>query len=189
MSPGPDDRPSVYLVGLRLRTTTAGADVYTLLLMYDGTGEGQDRPLTRDGAIVWFADPELASWALEGADEEFRGANLRIEAAELVLDLPRVLRLVAEGRDDQNATIVDCLNALLDIVPATGFALSPGHRKCLSDLADHATFSTDIEAFMADQAHDRETILDALVWCVGAIALNSELLSPDTGPLDEHIDG
>ncbi|HEU4559484.1 MAG TPA: hypothetical protein VFS20_16615 [Longimicrobium sp.] len=162
-----DDGPSVYLIGLRLCRTTPVAD------LYDGDVDGQDRPLTRDGDVVWFATPELASSAMDGADEAFRSANLIIDQTALVVDFPRVLRLVAEGKDDPDGTVVNALNVLLDIVPATGFSMTVAQRKALSELADHATFSTEIGAFLDQPEHRREAVLDAIVWCVGAVALNS----------------
>ena len=175
----PFEPANVYLVGFHVGASSASADFYTLVLLHDGSVPGQDRPLTRDGAILWFSKPETAVTALEVGDESFREARLNLGEVAIVYDLAEAVSLTAHGGRDENGTIVDCLNILIDMVKATGFPMPSAYLKTLSEFADHTTFSKDIGAFFTDPRHDRIAVLDALTWAVGAITLNSAIFSTE----------
>jgi len=174
-----NERPNLYLVGVRLNATRPGPELYTLLLLHEGSIPGDDRPLTRDGAILWFSKPELAARALLLGDEPFREAQPFLDEVAIVYDIAHAISLIAHADQDDGAVIVNCLNILLDAVSATGFPLLSAHRTVLSALADHTTFSKEIGEFLNDPSHDRAAVLDAITWAVGAITSNSEMLSFD----------
>src|SRR3954471_20429426 len=103
----PFEPANVYLVGFHVSASSASADLYTLMLLHDGSVPGQDRPLTRDGAILWFSKPETAAMALEAGDEIFREARPNLREVAIVYDVAEALSLTAHSGRDENGTIVD----------------------------------------------------------------------------------
>jgi hypothetical protein len=169
----------VWLVGVQLdpdrdRVGT-GPELYTLLF------EAKDeKPVVSRGRIVLFTMPELAGLALEM--EEDPGARGELTAPDdisTVYPLGRALSLIRNPKttDDEEGSIVDCLNLLFDCIGAIGLTLPAEYRDPLHSLADHLTFSKSLSEFEESAPGWREPVLNGILWCLGAVGANSIVLT------------
>lgn len=166
----------VYLVGLRLDPMSADPDLYSLVLYYEVARNDKNRPLTNEGRIVFFPDPRFANDVLQMGDPAFRKYNPVQGSVDAVYDVPEVIRLVETEGFDPSATIVSFLNELLDFVEAAGFAMPEDHAKILGAFADHLTFHREYADFLKGEAFGRVRVLDALLWCLGAVLARSKVV-------------
>jgi hypothetical protein len=167
---------AIYLVGVSLHPDAAGSRLYTLLLMHEDARGGRDRPLTdAHGYILWFPEPGSAARAVALGDAGFRKHGAAPADVAATYDFASLFWTVSEGSASSGGT-VDALNLLLDLVDATSFPFPVAYRRDLFALADHLTFSTDIEAFFAGDADARTRLMDAITWCVGAVTIKSTIM-------------
>jgi hypothetical protein len=170
---------AVYLVAVRMHEEGGGVLIYTLLLMDEDRRGGMDRPLTDpDGYIVWFKDPDEAARAMLVGDEAFARHFPAPSEVALVYDLQQIAWNVTEGVLDDGAVVLNGVNLILDLVEATGFPLPPAYQKTLFELADSLTFSSDLSILDDLRPSARGDAMDALCWCVGAVAIKSHFLAP-----------
>jgi hypothetical protein len=138
--------------------------VYTLIF-------GEDtRPITADGDLLVFA-------RTEHADDALRVAGLSAtfplpDEPMLTCDLAGTLFLLQSRDQDDNATILDTVNFLLDCAKALDLRVNTVERRILHDVADHFTFSRDVNAL----GGSRRVASDAILWLFGAIAVRSRLV-------------
>jgi hypothetical protein len=172
----------LYLIGVRLHPDPAGVQLYTLLLMCEDARGGKDRPLAdAEDYILWFVEPDLASHAMTLGDAGFRKHPVPAEV-EATYDFPRLFWAVAEGPAAPSGHLAEALNLLLDLVDATGFTLPAAYRKDLHALADHLTFTGDVESFVEGAADVRARLMEAITWCVGAVTIKSTLVRDSGAP-------
>jgi hypothetical protein len=166
----------LYVIGANLHPDAAGPQLYTVLLMHEDARNGRDRPLTdADGYIVWFPQPAFASRALALGDAAFRKHQMLPEV-DATFDFAAVFWTIAQGQGEISSEILDALNLLLDLVEATAFPLPAGYRRDLFALADHLTFSADLDDFLAEGADVRVRLMDAITWCIGAVTIKSRIV-------------
>ena len=171
-----DNFEQIYIVGVRIYPDNVDANLYALVL-YNEVARGDDnRPLTSDGRIVFFADPKDARRALALGDSAFRKYERPPDSVAVVYDLAAVTTLIRGGEEDGNGIVADTLNELFDFVAATRFRLSGAFKDVLFQLADHTTFDKSLSAFFGSNDGQRELAENAFLWCVGAVAMSSRLL-------------
>jgi hypothetical protein len=176
-----DDRPAsdeaLYLIGLRLHPDAGGAQLYTVLLMNEDARDGRDRPLTdADGYVLLFPDPGLAPSVAARGDAGFRKHSAVPTDVSHTFDLAMALWAIAHDTRPVSGEVLDSVNLLLDLVEATGFPMPPQYRRDLHALADHLTFSADIAEFVGAGEEVRIRLMDAITWCVGAVAIKSRVM-------------
>jgi hypothetical protein len=163
----------VYLVGIKLQHGAHQADLYTLVLYNEVARNDQNRPLTRDGRIVFFRSVEQLNDVLDLGDLPFRKYKPLKPEISYVYDLPRVLHIIESERKDEAALVADFINELLDFVAAVGRNLPEAYRGALGTLADATTFDKDLSYLDAQQ--NRICARDALLWALGAILAQAEI--------------
>jgi hypothetical protein len=176
---GRSGKGSVWLVGVQLDPDSAhagsGPELYTLLF------EAKDeRPVVSRGRIVLFTLPELAGAALQMEDDaEVREGLTVTDDVYAVYPMGQALSLIRDANDahDEEASIVDCLNLLFDCVDAIGLPLPAEYREPMQRLADHLTFSKSLSEFGEAVPGWREPVLNGILWCLGAVAANSIVLT------------
>jgi hypothetical protein len=167
---------ALYLIGASLHPDAAGPRLYTLLLMHEDARGGKDRPLTdADGYILWFREPGFAARAVALGDAGFRKHGAAPADVAATYDFASLFWTVSQGTESSGET-VEALNLLLDLVDATGFPFPAGYRRDLFALADHMTFSRDVEAFFTGDVDARARLMDAITWCVGAVTIKSTIV-------------
>jgi len=162
----------VALIGFRLNPDSESSDLFTLMAYGD-----RDFPVQQAGRIVFFCDVALVPVAFKCfPDEITRGLQPPLEA-QLVCDLARALHIIETRDCDDSATVLNCLNTLFDLVTASGLYWPNRYKHVLYSLADHLTFQQEFLAFLEQRGVTRRRIIDAFLWCIGAVSVKAKLIS------------
>ena len=159
------------LVGLRLDGQHDGPQFYTLLAV----GGDNERPIVAEGRILFFTHPNLAPKAL-AMDEGLKKFGPPPQEVETFCDIAEALHLVNSQDADPDAVVLDCLLILDDLVRATRLNMPDRYQGLLTELAARLTERDSLKKIFSSQAL-RSHVEDALLWCVGAIAVKSRMLS------------
>ena len=91
-------------------------------------------------------------------------------------DFAEALYLIESEDKDESATIINCINTLSDLLPATGLKLPADCKTILAKFADHLTFHREYGEFLRRENLARSAIRDAVFWCLGCIAAKAKFL-------------
>lgn len=167
----PQHREELVLVGLRLDPGHEGAQFYTLLAV----GSDNERPITADGRVLFFARPELASQALS-LDPDLSTLGPAPQEMDTFCDIAQTLHLVNSQDADAEGVILECLLIFDDLVRATRIHMPDRYQGMLTELAARLTERAPLRDIFRSHAL-REHVEDALLWCIGAIAAKSRMLA------------
>jgi len=160
------------LVGFRVDAMHDGPQFYTLLAV----GGENERPLTSEGRIVFFTVLDLAANAL-ALDPSMARIGPPPEALETFCDVAEVLYRVNSQNADPDGVILDCLLVFDDLVRATKLHMPDRYQGILTELAARLTEGDQLRQIFIN-ASLREQVEDALLWCVGAVAVKARMLNP-----------
>jgi len=168
--PPPPPVESLALVGFRLNPASEGPQFYTLFAM-----EGEnDRPLTRGGRILFFRSPAQASRALSTTDDDaMRKLGPAPKELDALCDIAQALFLSNTAAEDEDGVLLESIACLDDLVRATHLNVPAEYMSVLSALSERLVQSSEFGTWMAEQGLDRERLEDAIMWCVGAVAVKS----------------
>lgn len=157
-----------WLIAFYLDPDAEYPNVYTLFVT-------EDSPLVSDDYIVFFDDPSLAAKAVEMYGDGIKDGlsqevNLHCYVAES-------LYLINSEEVDPSATIINFLNILLDLVKAARLPMPEEYERLLGAFADYLTFDRELSTFFAQEGNMRSKVLDAILWCIGAVVSKSKLLT------------
>jgi len=158
------------LVGLRLDPQHDGPQFYTLLAV----GGDNERPITANGQLLFFARPDLASAALP-LDPDLSKLGPAPHEMETFCDVAQTLHLVNSQDTDPEGVILECLLIFDDLVRATRLHMPERYQGMLTELAARLTERATLRDIFRSHAL-REHVEDALLWCVGAIAVKSHMI-------------
>jgi hypothetical protein len=170
-----DNFEQIYLVGVQIDPNSREPDLYTLVLYNEVARNDANRPLTYEDRIVFFRNLKDAGRALALGDIAFRKYGSAPTKVEYVYSVARALAVVDRGAIDEDSMIADFLNELLDFVAISRWTIPENYSSALSSLADYATFHKNIDAFFT-HLHKRTETRDAILWCLGAVAMNAVVL-------------
>jgi hypothetical protein len=158
------------LVGFRIDGQHEGPQFYTLLAV----GGDNERPIVADGRVVFFTQPDLAGKAL-ALDNSLKGLSPIPSEMETFCDIAEALHLVNSQETDPDGAILECLLVFDDIVRATKLHMPDRYQGLLTELAARLTERDSLKRIFSSPQL-REHVEDALLWCVGAIAVKSHIL-------------
>jgi hypothetical protein len=92
---------------------------------------------------------------------------------DVLCDVAQSLFLVNSQADDSDGVLLDCIACLDDLIRATGLNVPANYRAVLNALAERLERNPEFGSFLLEQGIDRETAEDAILWCIGAIAVKS----------------
>ncbi len=161
----------LWLIGFLIDPDSESPDLYTLFF----PGE-VDEPLVVEDYIVFFVKPETAAKALKISDKNETLINSLPKEVDLICEVAGSLYIINYQDIDPDATIVNFLNILLDLIKATGLPMPEDYRRILYTFADHLTFNREVAAFFTDEQISRTEITDAILWCIGAVVSKSKLV-------------
>jgi hypothetical protein len=176
--PAPRQPHELSLIGLRLDPSAEGPQLFTLIEQR----EGASRTIMANGRILFFSSPALVGRALQLADAAAITDGLPGNSTALALmpkqmdvlcDVAQSLFLVNSQPDDSDGVLLDCIVCLDDLLRATELNVPANYIAVLSALAERLESNSEFGSFLAEQGIDRETAEDAILWCVGAIAVKS----------------
>ena len=162
----------LWLFGFRIDSDTEIPNLYTLIVY----GE-QEPPLVAGGQLVFFTSPELAINALQLCNIDV--SQLRNPPTQIasICDIAETLYLLDAEDIDESGTMLNCLNALLNLVETTLTPMPTEYEQVLYALADNLNIEEEFASFLAEEDIQRSEIVNAILWCVGAITAKSRLLT------------
>ena len=167
----PERHEELVLVGLRLDPRHDGPQFYTLLAV----GGDNERPITCDGHLLFIARPELALQAL-ALDHDLSKLGPPPPEMETFCDVAQTLHLVNSEDIDAEGVILECLLVFDDLVRATRLHMPDRYQGMLTELAARLTERVPLCTIFRNHAL-REHVEDALLWCIGAIAVKSQMIT------------
>jgi len=174
--PAPQQPKELHLVGLRLDPTIEGPQLFALIEQ----GAGGGRTLTAQGRILLFSTPALAARTLELANKALAsGPGAGVISAplpketDILCDVAQSLYLLNSQTEDSDGVLLDCIACLDDLLRASQLNVPAPYISVLNALAERLERNSEFGGFLAEQGIDRETVEDAMLWCVGAIAVKS----------------
>ncbi len=175
--PAPQQAYELCLVGIRLDPTAEGPQLFAVIEQREAGAS----TVTVKGRIVLFSAPALVTQALKLAGDVFTGAREQTNTTsapmpkevDILCDVAQSLYLLNSAMDDSDGVLLDCIACLNDLLGATELNVPANFMAVLNALAERLEQSPEFGSFLAEQGIDRETLEDAILWCVGAIAAKS----------------
>ncbi len=158
------------LVGFRVDGDHDGPQFYTLLAV----GGDNERPITADGRLLFFTRPGLGSKALT-LDPDLAKLGAAPQEIETFCDVAEVLHLINSQDTDPDGAILDCLLVFDDLVRATKLHMPDRYQGLLTELTARLTERMQLRDIFS-RNYLREHVEDALLWCVGAIAVKARMI-------------
>ena len=165
------DHEELVLVGIRIDGQHDGPQLYTVLAV----GGNNERPIVGDGRLIFFSQPELAAKAV-ALDSSFAKLGPVPQEMESFCDVAEALHLINSQNDDFDGVVLDCLLIFDDLVRATRLHMPDRFQGMLTELAARLTERQSLRQIFTNYSL-REHVEDALLWCVGAIAVKSRILT------------
>ncbi len=171
--PPPPPVEGLYLVGFRLDPQHEGAQFYTVFA-FQGENE---RPCTENGRVLFFSDSGKASDAIARAtDVNFRTLGAVPTEMEDLCDIAQAMHLANAGDADEEGVLLDCIACLDDLVRAAELNAPAETMAVLSAVSERLMENPNFGEWLTEQGIDRERLEDALMWCVGAVAVKSRFI-------------
>jgi hypothetical protein len=137
----------------------------------------KDTPLMVNGRIALFTDPQRARELLDRYAGAVIADHLDLEKPFFLCDVAQALRHLSGGGFDEQASVLSAVNVLLDLVRATNTSFGDRRRAALYDIANYCTFSKDLTKYLEEEGdYSKEELIDAVLWCVGVVAVNSTIV-------------
>jgi len=159
------------MAGFRLDPTHEGPQFYTLLAV----GGDNERPLVADGRIIFFVRTTQVHKAL-AMDPTMAVLGNPPRDVETMCDVAQTLYLVNSQDKDPDGVVLDCLLILDDLVRATQISMPERYQGILTELAARLTEGESLKKVFSSDAL-RQHVEDALLWCVGAVAMKAKILT------------
>lgn len=161
-----DNAEMIAPIGISFGMRARRPDLFILEIIGD-----KDSPIRSGGRTIAFTEESLCRTALERL-KQLLLPTVRVEHKyDFVCDIPAAVKLVMEQESDHDATVLNCINTLLDFV-GTGIFDLPDEYRILIALADRLTFRAEFGEFKQTVALTR----NALLWCAGMVSLNLMLI-------------
>jgi len=167
----PADQVVWRLGAIRIDPDMDHPELYCLIL------EGaKDRPLLCDGRILFFTELDRAEELIAkyGSDLPYDWKDL--EKPFFHCDIAEALHALTEEQVDQNASILDAVNFLLDLVECSPVPMPASYKEILFKTADHCTFSKDMKALFEQSPFAPMDVVNAMLWCIGAIVVSATIV-------------
>ena len=164
-------KEELVLVGFRVDGGHDGPEFYTLLAV----GGDNERPLTSDGRLLFFARPELAAKAV-ALDADLAQLGPAPAEVETFCDVAEALHLVNSQDVDSDGVVLECLLVFDDLVRASKLHMPDRYQGLLTELTARLTEGGQLAKIFTSHFL-RDHVEDALLWCIGAIAAKARLIS------------
>ena len=147
-------------------------DLYGLI--YEGE---TDVPLMVNGRIVFFTDPARAYELIQQHGAALVADEIDVEKPFFWCDIAQALYYLSSGGIDTGASVLGAVNALLDLVKASGATMDDRRRRALYAIADYCTFSKDLTKYLEEEGdYSSDELVDAVLWCVGAVVVKARIV-------------
>jgi hypothetical protein len=162
-------RPALYLIGFRMDAASEGPQFYTLI----GSEGESERPITRQGRILFFRAPRLAAKALAASDNGFQSLREVPHELEMLCEVGEALHVANQQASDADGWLFELIAVFDDLLRAVELTPPPEYVEVLSQVATRLVASNEFAGFLEQRGLKREKLEDALLWCIGAVAAKS----------------
>ncbi len=159
----------LYLIGFRIDPAAEGPQFYTLI----GSEGDSERPITKDERILFFHRPADALKALMASDNGFSDVRPVPTELELLCDISQALYVANQEDNDTDGLLFELIAVFDDLLRAVKLTVPPEYTAVLAAIAGRLEESQEFASFLAETGLTREKLEDALLWCVGAVAVKS----------------
>ncbi len=173
--PPPAPIEALYLVGFRLDPDADGPQLYTLFVLESEN----DRPLVANGRVIFFADPAHAADALKLADNDMSRLGPAPTELEILCDVAESFHIANSQDADTDGTLLETIALFDDLIRAVQINVPAQYMSVLSALSERLTTTPEFATMLTETGLDRETIEDALMWCVGAVGVKSRWITEE----------
>lgn len=160
------------LLAIGLDPERSAPDLYGLI--YEGE---IDVPLMLHGRIVFFTDPKRAPELIQQYGASLVADKIDVAKPFFWCDIAQALHFLSAGGIDSDASIVNAVNVLLDLVKASGIEMNDRRRRALYSIANYCTMSKDITKYLEEEGdYSSDELVDAVIWCVGAVVVMARIV-------------
>jgi hypothetical protein len=159
----------LYLIGFRMDPAAEGPQFYTLI----GSEGESERPITCGDRVLFFRKPTAAGKALAASDNGFRDVRPVPAELELLCDVGEALHVANQEEEDGDGLLFELIAVFDDLLRAVKLTPPAEHSAVLAAVAGRLSESQEFASFLAASELTREKLEDALLWCVGAVAVKS----------------
>ena len=159
------------LIGFRLDGEHDGPQFYSIMAV----GGDNERPIMTDERLLFFTHPDRGTKAL-ALDAELATLGPAPTEIESFCDVAEALHIVNSQDADPDAVVLDCLLVFDDLVRATRLHMPDRYQGLLTELAARLTERVPLRTIFTSHFL-REHVEDALLWCIGAIAVKARFIS------------
>jgi hypothetical protein len=146
-----------------------GAQFYTLI---GSEGEGE-RPITCGDRVLFFRSPAGAARALAASDNGFSDVRPVPAELELLCDVGGALYVANQEEEDGDGLLFELIAVFDDLLRAVKLTPPAEYAAVLAAVAERLGESVEFASYLAGSGLTREKLEDALLWCVGAVAVKS----------------
>lgn len=159
----------LYLIGFRLDPAAEGPQFYTLI----GDEGESERPIMKGGRVLFFRNPADGLKALKVSDNGFSDLTTVPEELELMCDISGAL-YVANAEDvDGEGVLFELIAVFDDLLRAVKLSVPAEYTAVLGAVAERLAENPEFASLLEKRKLTREKLEDALMWCVGAVAVKS----------------
>jgi len=159
----------LYLIGFRMDPSAEGPQFYTLI----GSEGDSERPIAKSDRILFFRRPADALKALTASDNGFSDLRPVPTELELLCDIGEALYVANQENEDGDGLLFELIAVFDDLLRAVKLTVPPEYTAVLAATAERLGESQEFASFLAQSGLTREKLEDALLWCVGAVAVKS----------------
>ena len=159
----------LFLIGFRLDPAAEDPQFYTLM----GSDGEDERPIAREGRVLFFRKPSAAARALAACDNGFSQVRPVPRELELLCDIGGALHVANQQDEDADGLLFELIAVFDDLLRAVKLAPPPEFAEVLSGVAGSLTEGQEFAGYLQASGQPRERLEDALLWCVGAAMAKS----------------
>lgn len=167
--PPPPPTEALYLVGFRLDPDFEGPQFYTLFVLESEN----DRPVVSENRVVFFARLDQASAALKLSTNDMFRLGPAPKELEIFCDIAEALHIANAQDEDVDGVLLETIAVFDDLIRAIQINVPAQYMSVLSALSERLASAPEFATMLTETGLDRETIEDAIMWCVGAVAVKS----------------
>lgn len=159
----------LYLIGFRVDPGAEGPQFYTLI----GDEGESERPITKGGRLLLFHRPMDGLKALMASDNGFNDVRPVPAELELLCDISGALYVANAESVDAEGALFELIAVLDDLLRAVKMNVPAEYITVLSAVAERLAENPEFASLLEKRKLSREKLEDALMWCVGAVAVKS----------------
>lgn len=164
-------------VGYKVKPRQVHCHLYSILT-FEVPSEKNNRPLMRDGKIVFVSDRSLFPKVFDDADDTMKSLWPPDPARSGFYDIYKIMYLIEKKDFDDCGLIIGCFNDTEDMLLALGLYYPGEYRASVIKFLSHLTFHKEYGSFFKETGIPRSLIKECLLWMFKRIREQAVYLNP-----------